>query len=158
MRYFTAENTDGYTDEQLTTLNQRYAQALTEHGFTERDMDDWARSGDHIAARVLATFDTELAEKMRGEEGQAMTAPVLPVIHLNGTSRASLLDNACEVGRAVGEALRILHAHGPNQRDYYPDPPRWAAVQVQHAARVAALQAVYQSIEDEAIAISNEEG
>ena len=43
-----------------------------------------------------------------------------PTIHLNGTSRQSLLDAATEARSAVDEAEIKLREVWPNGRDYYP--------------------------------------
>src|SRR6266568_3829725 len=78
------------------------------------------------------------------------TAPILPVIHRNGTSREALLEGACEVGNAIRQALEMLARHAPNQRDYYVDPPRWALVQAQHLRRMKTLQALLHEMHHEA--------
>lgn len=58
MARFTDDNTDGYTDQQLAELNKRF-----EARAAAVDMDDQnAKSTlDHIAERVLAEFDDEIA-------------------------------------------------------------------------------------------------
>lgn len=43
---------------------------------------------------------------------------ILPSIHLNGSGKDSLLDEACEAMRAVANAIEKLPR--PNGRDYYP--------------------------------------
>lgn len=84
-----------------------------------------------------------------------MTAPVVcPIVHLNGTGAAALLEAACEAGRAVRAAQRALEAAAPNQRDYYPAPGRWEAALEQYRARHAHLAAVLASIVAEAEAIA----
>jgi hypothetical protein len=83
-----------------------------------------------------------------------MSAPILPIIHMNGTSRDALLDGACAIGAALRAALAALSEHAPNHRDYYPDPPRWNLARAQHDARVSAVRAVYDAVEAEAVAIA----
>ena len=75
---------------------------------------------------------------------------VLPLIHLNGTSKEALLNGTCAIGHALRAVLEALREHAPNQRDYYPDPPR-----AQHARREETVKALYRELLAEAVAISD---
>lgn len=62
----------------------------------------------------------------REAQAEAPTSPakpafILPTIHSNGTSKDSLLDEACAALRAI-EAAQAAIPH-PNGRDYYPQGP-----------------------------------
>ena len=80
-----------------------------------------------------------------------MNAPLLPTIHLNGTSPQDLLDGyraAMDAVQAAGEALAKC---GPNGRDYYPQGPDAIGVAAdQHRMRREAVMAVY----DELVALA----
>ena len=43
-----------------------------------------------------------------------------PMIHLNGTSKETLIEGYCEAGNAVMNALKAVSENCPNARDYYP--------------------------------------
>jgi hypothetical protein len=73
---------------------------------------------------------------------------MIPTIHLNGTSRESLVEALCEAHRALHEAGRKLAATVPNGRDYYPQPDGAINKALdQHYARMAKLQEVIHEIE-----------
>ncbi len=44
----------------------------------------------------------------------------LPTIHLNGTSKANLIEPLCEASQSLDLAYEALKRTGPNGRDYYP--------------------------------------
>lgn len=46
-----------------------------------------------------------------------------PTIHLNGTSRTTLLEALCDAEVAIDAAYRALKHCAPNGRDYYPQGP-----------------------------------
>lgn len=70
-----------------------------------------------------------------------------PMIHLNGTARATLADDYEAAGHALHEALRKLEAAAPHGRDYYPQgPDALARAQAEHRARVAAVKKAYDEI------------
>lgn len=79
---------------------------------------------------------------------------VTPIIHLNGTSKESLLEALENAYAAVREAMDKLRECAPNGRDYYPEPGRMDKAVAQHRQRQEHLQAVYDSIEAEAYAIA----
>lgn len=49
-----------------------------------------------------------------------MTDPILPTIHLNGTSPESLLFEATQAREALSRAVDAIQGAHPNARDYYP--------------------------------------
>jgi hypothetical protein len=81
---------------------------------------------------------------------------VTPIIHLNGDRRETLLDNLERAFRAVRAAMDALRQCAPNGRNYYPEPGRLQRAERQHRERQEHLQAVYQSLEAEAIQIDDE--
>lgn len=82
------------------------------------------------------------------------TEVVTPIIHGNGTSKESLLEALKVAYSAVRDAMDKLRECAPNGRDYYPEPGRMEKAVAQHRQRQEHLQAVYDSIGDEALAIS----
>jgi len=49
-----------------------------------------------------------------------MTAPT---VHLNGTSKAELIENLEKANTALHDACSALAGTAPNARDYYPQGP-----------------------------------
>lgn len=47
----------------------------------------------------------------------------LPTVHMNGTSKAELLETLGEASEALDAAFRAVKQTGPNGRDYYPQGP-----------------------------------
>jgi len=80
-----------------------------------------------------------------------MTAPIVPTVHGNGTSREALMEQRGDALRAIRATLEALTQMAPNARDY-PDGGYSEAV-TQHVARVAAIKDVGLSIEAERQAI-----
>jgi hypothetical protein len=79
----------------------------------------------------------------------------IPTIHLNGTSRESLvsdLRNALQALEAAEKALQHIH---PNGRDYYPQGPgAITEAMEQHMARVGKLYEVRRELRAIAEAIA----
>ena len=72
----------------------------------------------------------------------------IPTIHLNGTSKESLVESLCEAIHAIHEAGRALAQTCPNGRDYYPQGNtaiQWALDQ--HEARMNKLREVATELE-----------
>ena len=44
----------------------------------------------------------------------------MPIIHMNGTSPETLLEDNLNALRAIGDALDVIHKMEFNGRDYYP--------------------------------------
>lgn len=73
---------------------------------------------------------------------------MIPLLHLNGTSREGLTGPLQKAHRALYEAEQTLAETAPNGRDYYPrgnDAHRVA--QGQHYDRQARLRAIREEIE-----------
>lgn len=78
----------------------------------------------------------------------------LPTIHLNGTSKESLVDSLCTASFALDAAYTALKQTAPNGRDYYPQGP--AALQQaesEHLDRLRRLDAIKSEIDEMTIAI-----
>jgi len=68
---------------------------------------------------------------------------IVPTIHTNGSSRDALLDQVCEAGNALREALRKIVNAAPNARDYYPQGDEaFRKAVAEHDARVTRVRAV----------------
>lgn len=74
---------------------------------------------------------------------------VLPIVHLNGTSRETLQDTRSETYRALDDALSALKRMAPNGRDYYVSPGLMEAAQKQHERRMQAITDLMDEIEYE---------
>lgn len=83
---------------------------------------------------------------------------ILPVVHLNGTSREALVEQRTDVARKLREALEAMCQACPNGRDYYPDPGRLQKAQVQHERRVGIVRGLLEEVMAEAEAIMDLEG
>jgi hypothetical protein len=67
----------------------------------------------------------------------------LPTIHLNGTSKAALLDGYLDAVSAVFAATEALSEAAPNARDYYPQgDDAFKQAQDEHNARMMKLNSV----------------
>lgn len=78
-----------------------------------------------------------------------------PTIHLNGTSRESLLESYMAAGDAITVAIQQLIQAAPNGRDYYPqgDGALREAMR-QHEERIASLRKVMEELQEIAEAIA----
>ena len=82
------------------------------------------------------------------------TSLELPTIHLNGTSKGTLLGNIQDAYDAVGNAQRFLAETGPNGRDYYrglkagADYDRLAKATEEHYSRMAKLASILTELEE----------
>ncbi len=75
-----------------------------------------------------------------------------PLIHLNGTTADSLIEELNEAYIAIDAALDAMRKIGPNGRDYYPlGPEAMEAATTQHRSRAMRLQ----NVKDELEAIIN---
>lgn len=76
-----------------------------------------------------------------------LSGPVLPTIHLNGTSAETLLFEATQARDALSRALDAMWGAAPNARDYYPQGVESAARAIRefdaHAAAVRAALAYF---------------
>ena len=79
-----------------------------------------------------------------------MMAPVMPVVHMNGTSMESLLEQRETVYTALTTALDAFREVSPNPRDYYVGVPGlFEQAVAQYNRRTATLQALRDEIEEE---------
>lgn len=73
---------------------------------------------------------------------------IVPCVHLNGTSKQSLMDALEEAYTAVGDAMDKLRRTAPNGRDYYVyDNAAYGRAADEHGARMAKLQDIRDEIE-----------
>lgn len=72
----------------------------------------------------------------------------IPTLHLNGSSKASLLDPLNRVSVLLSDALRVMqHDVTPNDRDYYPQGNGIGAVaREEHVNRMHRLESVLAEI------------
>ena len=83
----------------------------------------------------------------------------LPTIHLNGTSKASLIEDLCEASQTLNLAYEAMKRTGPNGRDYYPQgPAALEAATNEHMDRLRRLDAVKKEIDELTLAIDGLEG
>ena len=82
-------------------------------------------------------------------------ADTLPTIHLNGSSKRSLVRDAQSAYSALIAAVDALCAMHPHQRDYYPSPGTWDAASDEHADRIKAVSGVMDDICDWANQVQN---
>ena len=79
----------------------------------------------------------------------------LPTIHLNGSGKRALLDQACAAGDALRAALQALAEATPDGRDYYPQGNHAAAAaRADHEARHRKVQEVLDELDELALGIS----
>lgn len=65
---------------------------------------------------------------------------IYPTVHLNGTSKQSLLDDLEEAHWKLREAIEALAKIGPNARDYYPQGvDAYSTARAEHGARLQKL-------------------
>ena len=68
---------------------------------------------------------------------------MIPTIHLNGTSKESIVGDLCEANHAIHEAGRLLAKCYPNGRDYYTQGPEAIeAAMREHEGRMERLRSV----------------
>lgn len=72
----------------------------------------------------------------------------LPTVHMNGTSKAELLDTLGEASEALDAAYRAVKQAGPNGRDYYPlGPGEMARAVTEHESRLLRIDDLKAEIE-----------
>ena len=65
---------------------------------------------------------------------------IVPMIHLNGTSAADLLEGYEAAWMATGKVRDLLAKAGPNARDYYPyGGNAWEQARGEHESRLQEL-------------------
>lgn len=83
----------------------------------------------------------------------ATVALVLPIVHMNGTSKEELIAQRCELSQALSDAITALASAAPNGRDYYTVPGLLQKATEQHRNRLSILTAMLGEIQEEAILI-----
>ena len=89
---------------------------------------------------------------------------IAPRVHMNGTSRASLLEAIAEASQAVSLAIDAMRNTAPHRRDYYViGPEAYPQARDEYATRVIRLHetndelvALYRAIEENQIEFSTE--
>ena len=76
----------------------------------------------------------------------ATNDPVLPIIHLNGTSADELVRARQKAIQKLDEALQALAEMRPHGRDYYLEEGRLQIAEAQHTARMREVTAVRDDI------------
>ena len=71
-----------------------------------------------------------------------------PTIHINGTSRDSLLEGYGDAYHAMHQAREAVQNTAPNARDYYvnPDPSAYTAATAEHYARLKVINGVMEEL------------
>lgn len=85
-------------------------------------------------------------------------ALIVPVLNINGTNRAQLLETYCHAQVHLDEAIRSVRNIGTHGRDYPREPGHWLGARAQLDRWLAALDTVYQEIEIVAERIDAQEG
>jgi hypothetical protein len=81
----------------------------------------------------------------------------VPTIHLNGTSKQSLIDGLCDASDALNTAYEALKQTAPNGRDYYTQGPQaLAAATDEHLDRLRRLDAIKAEIDALTLAIDRQ--
>jgi hypothetical protein len=89
-----------------------------------------------------------------GETKMSDVDLMVPTIHMNGTSKESLLEGICEAVNKLHDAGRALAAACPNGRDYYTQGPGAISVALdQHEARMKKLREIIGELEQIAEAL-----
>lgn len=77
------------------------------------------------------------------------TDVVLPIVHLNGTSKDRLMANLNNVWDALDKVFHAMREASPNGRDYYPDPGRMDLAVAQHRRRMQMITDLQQELTEE---------
>jgi hypothetical protein len=82
----------------------------------------------------------------------------VPTIHLNGTSKAVLIEHLCEAGSKLKAGLQALSDAAPNGRDYYVQGPNaLEEARKQAQARYTKVLEVIRELEALELAIDEQE-
>ena len=72
---------------------------------------------------------------------------MIPVLHLNGTSKNELVNQYENAIIALKEALQVVLKSAPNGRDYYPlGPNAYEVAREQHYARITKINQVIEEL------------
>lgn len=139
---FRMGNTEGYAEGDLDELNRRFVAA----GGPEIESEHERK---HLAETLLRNFDSEQSETETRPEDPT-TKTILPVIHMNGTSKEELLEQRLDAVRALREVRARLATMHPNGRDYYPVDGLYQKAVEQHQRRAQVVVDLMREIEEEA--------
>lgn len=79
---------------------------------------------------------------------------IIPTIHLNGTSRDTLLEQVTDAYSAVKAAIAAVQQAAPNGRDYYPQGNDAIGTAMrEHADRIRKLTEVANELEEIGISL-----
>ena len=82
-----------------------------------------------------------------------------PTVHLNGTSRDSLVQQRLDIVQALFEVEKVIGQAWPHGRDYYPQgPDALSAAQQVWKERVTIVADLRDEINEEALRIFSQEG
>jgi len=77
---------------------------------------------------------------------QEKSTVVVPIVHLNGDSAKTLIQNLETVYDALSVAYKALREVAPHQRNFYPQPGLYEDYMKQHRARLQALHDLQESL------------
>ena len=80
-----------------------------------------------------------------------------PIVNLNGTSPEALIKARLDARAAILATIKALHETAPNGRDYIGQPLRLKWDTDTHRKRIAWLDRLYNTLEDEAIRIQDQQ-
>lgn len=78
----------------------------------------------------------------------------VPIVHCNGDRRETLLDNLETAYHCIQTAMDAMRQCSPNGRNAYPVDGLMQRLEAQHRTRQEYLQAVADSLEAEAVALT----
>jgi hypothetical protein len=82
---------------------------------------------------------------------------ITPTVHLNGTSKAQLLEQNLNVLKALRDVRKAMAEASPHGRDYYPQGPNATNIAIsQHSDRLAKLEAIRLEIEEITMTINDQ--
>jgi hypothetical protein len=84
-----------------------------------------------------------------------MTEIMKPIVNINGTSRTELIEQRIDARRAVTALMETLQHMVPNGRDYIGNQEAFDRDRAIYRERFAALDALYNTLLDEALNIQD---
>jgi len=110
-----------------------------------RDRDAaWARHDHRLTNASQACHDRRTLLALVRHIGRK---PIVPYVHLNGTSREALLDQLREAKTAVEAARDAVGSAGPHGRDYYViSATAFDQAQRDHQSRMERLTSVLEEL------------
>jgi hypothetical protein len=82
---------------------------------------------------------------------------ITPILNINGSSAADLIEPRMEARRAIQMAIEALLQVTPNGRDYPGDNMACVADRITHYDRIEALSRIGHELMQEALAIQEQE-